>query len=396
MYIFSNYPIWLLSLAVVFFLAWFIQIIIQLTVQRQVLSRCKSERRKVDVTFVDDKPGVSVIVYAHNQAEALLRNLPMLLDNNYPNFEVIVVDDMSCDDTLNVLTIMEQRSENIFHTKITDKVRTMSHRKLAVMLGARAAHNDIIITTQAQCMPVSQDWISCVVRNFTPWTDIVIAPVVFEGRTGIVSRFCQYDLFQRLVMMFGLTMAIRPFAGWGKNLAFRKGILFADGNKAFNSHLNIHPGEDDLFVAQMATRNNVAVECTPEAMMIDQQSPLHVAWSKDRLNRAFTGRQYAFAPMFVKGLDVSTRYLCVLPGLALLAIGIMKLSWIKFAIILALMLIRMSVISSLAYLTSKELGIHRYLLSPIVYELFTPIVDIWFRLKASIRRKQFNVGRLGN
>lgn len=389
-----NYPLYIIILAAVFCVSWLVQVILQLSVNRQVLSRCKSEKRHEDVTFTDEKPGVSVVVYAHNQGEALMRNLPSLLDNDYPNFEVIVVDDMSRDETQDVLTIMEQRSDNLIHTKVTDKVRTMSHRKLALLLGVKAAHNDIIITTTAQCAPAGKEWISSMVRNFTSWTDFVLGPVVFEGRTGLVARFCQYDLFQRMVQLFGLTLAIRPFAGWGNNMAFRKHLLFDNNNKAFHSHLNIHPGEDDLFVAAMGRKGGVAVECTPESLIINQDSPLKKAWSRDRLNRAFTGKRYAFGPMFVKGLDTLTRYLCVLPGLALVVLSAISLDWVMLAVALVLLIGRMALNVSLAYLTSKELGIHRYLLSPIFYDLYTPLVDLWFWLRASVRTRMFYVGRV--
>ena len=389
-----NYPLYIIILAAVFCVSWLVQVILQLSVNRQVLSRCKSEKRHEDVTFTDEKPGVSVVVYAHNQGEALMRNLPSLLDNDYPNFEVIVVDDMSRDETQDVLTIMEQRSDNLIHTKVTDKVRTMSHRKLALLLGVKAAHNDIIITTTAQCAPAGKEWISSMVRNFTSWTDFVLGPVVFEGRTGLVARFCQYDLFQRMVQLFGLTLAIRPFAGWGNNMAFRKHLLFDNNNKAFHSHLNIHPGEDDLFVAAMARKGGVAVECTPESLVINQDSPLKKAWSRDRLNRAFTGKRYAFGPMFVKGLDTLTRYLCVLPGLALVVLSAISLDWVMLAVALVLLIGRMALNVSLAYMTSKELGIHRYLLSPIFYDLYTPLVDLWFWLRASVRTRMFYVGRV--
>lgn len=389
-----NYPLYIIILAAVFCVSWLVQVILQLSVNRQVLSRCKSEKRHEDVTFTDEKPGVSVVVYAHNQGEALMRNLPSLLDNDYPDFEVIVVDDMSRDETQDVLTIMEQRSDNLIHTKVTDKVRTMSHRKLALLLGVKAAHNDIIITTTAQCAPAGKEWISSMVRNFTSWTDFVLGPVVFEGRTGLVARFCQYDLFQRMVQLFGLTLAIRPFAGWGNNMAFRKHLLFDNNNKAFHSHLNIHPGEDDLFVAAMARKGGVAVECTPESLIINQDSPLKKAWSRDRLNRAFTGKRYAFGPMFVKGLDTLTRYLCVLPGLALVVLSAISLDWVMLAVALVLLIGRMALNVSLAYLTSKELGIHRYLLSPIFYDLYTPLVDLWFWLRASVRTRMFYVGRV--
>ena len=114
-----GYSIIILSLAAVVVAAWLIQMILLLVVNRRVLSQIKSEKKDSLALAAEDKPGVSVLIYAHNQGDSLMRNLPVLLDNDYPDFEVIVIDDMSCDDTQNVLTIMEQRSEHFFHTKIT-------------------------------------------------------------------------------------------------------------------------------------------------------------------------------------------------------------------------------------------------------------------------------------
>lgn len=389
-----NYPLYIIVLAVVFAASWLIQFILQLSINHRVFRRCKAEIHMKKVSFAEAKPGVSVIVYAHNQGEALMHNLPILLNNDYPDFEVIVVDDMSNDDTQDVLTILEQRSERLYHTKLTDKVRTMSHRKLALLLGVKGAHCDIILTTKAQCVPASKNWISSMVRNFTERTDFVLGPVAFENRTGLVSRFYQYDLFQRMVSLFGLTMSICPFAGWGNNMAFRKHLLFDDNNKAFSSHLNIHPGEDDLFVAAMSRRGNVAVECTPDSMIIDQETPVKKAWSKDRLNRAFTGKRYAFAPKFIKRLDYLTRYLCVLPGLALAVLAAITFDWIPLSVVLSLLVLRMILNSTTAYLTSKALGIRRYLFSPIFYDLWIPIVDLWYRMRASVGTRSFYVGRV--
>lgn len=389
----QNYPLYILIMCIVFLAAWLIQLVLLLTIQRPVLARCKRKNREGDLTD-DAKPGVSVIVYSQNQGEALLRNLPTLLDNDYPNFEVIVVDDCSCDDTQNVLTIMEQRNENIFHTNLTDRIKNMSHRKLALLLGVKAAHNDIILTTKAQCVPASKSWINKMVRNFSPKTDFVIGPMVFEGRSGLIPRFCQYDLFQRMVNMFGVTMSYCPFAGWSDNMAFRKHLIFDNNNQAFNTHLQLHPGEDDLFINAMAKGRNVAVECSYDSMVIRQESPLRVAWKKDRQNRAFTSKFSRLTPKVIKCLDYLTRYACAGVGVALIVWSAITMSWIPLAVAAALLLIRVSLVAVFSYQTARNLRIHRYFFSPIVYDLWIPIVDLWYWLSVSTNNRHFYVSRV--
>lgn len=350
-------------------------------------------------------PGVSIIVYSHNQGEALVRNLPILLSQDYPAYEVIVIDDTSRDETPDVLTMMDQRYEHFFHTRIDEKVRTMSHPKLAVLLGTKAAHYELVVLTHAQCMPGSDKWLRNMMSHFSdPQVEVVLGPVAYERRSSFLSRFAQYDLFHRMAQMFGLTLAVRPYAGWGQNMAFRKDTFYANRSQGYQRHLNIQPGEDDLFVSDVANGRNVAVECQPESLMTDQTSPLFLGWSIDRLNRGFTSRLYAKAPAVVKVLDSVTRYLTLLPGLALLALSIygaltnaaLQLdSYIAAGIIALLLLIRAIVLAYTEASLSKALRQRQYISWPLFMDLYLPVLDAWFRIKALIKRKSFGVGYIG-
>jgi len=389
-----TFPVWLVVVSSLFLFAWIVQFCIQLIVHRAALRHAKKEASS-QVTFIEDTPGVSVVVYTHNQGEELLRNLPIILDNDYPNFEVIVVDDGSCDFTSDVLTQMQQRSEHFSHTQLAERVRNVSRRKMAMMLGVKAAQYDIVLMTEAQCMPVSPHWIANMVRQFNNWTDVVLGPSAYETRTGMINRFYQWDLFQRMNYMMGLTLTTAPYGGWSTNIAFRKNIFFANHNEALSGHLNIHPGADDLFVKAVYRHGNVAVECSPEALLLNQQSPLRYAWKKDRLNRAFTARFYCHSPKMVKHLDSLTRYMVVMTGWFLLAYGIWTQNWLLLGIVGLLLLLHYLFLILTPYQLSKHLGIHRYIFAPLVTELYTPLVDIWYRIKASINPDQFYVARIG-
>lgn len=400
-----DYPSWIVALVAIFVVAWLIQIILNLVVW-QGLKR-QAARQAQNPTFVGaNQPGVSVLVYSHNEAESLARNLPILLNQNYPNYEVIVLDDNSRDNTQDVLTMMDQRSDILFHSKIDEKTRAMSHKKLAVLLGTKSSHNDIILMTHAQCMPASADWISGMVSHFVnPRVEVVLGPVVYERRTSFLSRFCQYDLFQRLSLMFGITLSMKAFAGWGQNLAFRKETFYANRGQGFQRHLKMQPGEDDLFVADVARNGNVAVDCTPNTVMTDQSKPLFINWSIDRLNRGFTSRLYPWIPAVVKFFEYLTRYLTVLPGLALIAYALMRIlngdggvhqnAWIAFGAVLAMLLIRLGLIVYTYVSSAKALKQHPIISWPIICDLYTPFVDLWFRCKALIYHKRFDVSKVG-
>ncbi len=400
----TDYPLWIVVLAVLFVLAWLVQVVLNLVVWQGV-KRHAARQAQNPPSAEGEQPGVSVLVYSQNEADSLARNLPLLLAQNYPKYEVIVLDDNSLDDTQDVLKMMDQRSDILMHTKIDDTTRAMSHKKLAVLLAAKSSHYDIILMTHAQCMPASADWISGMVRHFTnPGVEVVLGPVVYERRTSFLSHFCWFDLFQRLLLVFGITLSFRAFAGWGQNLAFRKDTFYANRSQGFQRHLKMQPGEDDLFVADVARKDNVAVDCTPGTVMTDQSKPVFINWSIDRLNRGFTSRLYPSLPAVVRMVEYLTRYLTVLPGVALVVYALMRIfgsegtllnAWIMVMVTLSLLLVRLGLIVYTHVASAKALQVHPIVSWPILADLYTPFVDLWFRLKALRYSKQFSVGKVG-
>lgn len=386
-------PLWLQILCLGFASVWVIQLTLMLTIRIRPLWRIRKERLH-KVPMVDELPPVSIVVYAHNQAEDLQRNLPLLLGCNYPDFEVIVVDDGSTDETEDVLTRMDQISVHFFHTTIAERIQTVSRRKLAMLLGVKAAHNEIVLMTQAQCAPATTDWLTSIGRLFAPSVDAVVGPVVYESRTGFMNRFYQWDFFERLLTMYSLTSAVKTYGGWSYNMAFRKSVFFEEKNRAIQSHLGIHPGEDDLFLNAITKKKNIALACNSDAMVINQQTPIDYNWKRERLNRAFTHRRYFFLPRLFKLLEVCCRYLAFLSGVTVIGATAWCQSWWMMGIAIFLFLTLVVGRWMIPYYFAKKFGVHRYKVSPLVYALWTPLVDLWFAVRVLFKSGQFYVGRI--
>lgn len=386
-------PFLLQVLCVGFLTVWAFQLFYMLFVRIRPLWRFRKERLR-KVPMVDGLPPISVVVYAHNQSEVLQNNLPVLLDCHYPDFEVIVVDDGSTDDTESVLTQMDQRSEHFFHTTISERVQTVSRRKLAMLLGVKAAHNDIVLMTHAQCMPASPDWLTAMGRLFTPKVDAVIGPVVYENRVGVLNRLYQWDFFDRLMTMMGLTLSVNTYGGWCYNLAFRKEVFFADKNRAIQHYLGLRPGEDDLFLTEITKKNNVTVACSAEAVIVNQQNDIHYSWKRERMNRAFTKQYYFKLPLILTGMEIVTRFVGFLAAIGVIAWSAMLASWWVMGIAIGLVVINALIYDLTPYFLSKKLYLHRYKMVPLLFALWTPLVDLYFALYALIKSHQFYVGRI--
>lgn len=386
-------PFWLQVLCVGFCTVWALQLFYMLFVRMRPLCRFRKERLH-KVPEVEDLPPISVIVYAHNQSDVLQNNLPVLLDSHYPDFEVIVVDDGSTDDTESVLTQMDQRSEHFFHTTISERVQTVSRRKLAMLLGVKAAHNDIVLMTQAQCLPASPEWLKAIGKHFTPKVDAVFGPVVYENRVGALNRIYQWDFFDRMISMMGMTLSVNTYGGWCYNMAFRKEVFFADRNKAIQRYLGLRPGEDDLFLTEITKRNNVTVACSAEALVYNQQNDIHYCWKRERLHRAFTHRYYFHLPSLLFHLDTLTRYLFAGASVAVITWSAMLASWWVMGIAIALFLINVLTYALIPYFVGKKLRVHRYKFMALLFALWTPVIDMYFYIHALVKSHQFYVGRI--
>lgn len=391
--IWLSLPFWLQALCIGFASVWLIQVVLFLVINIRPLVHISGEK-KHKYPEAESLPPISVVVYAHNQSEDLLRNLPVLLDSPYPDFEVIVIDDGSSDETKDVLTQLDQRSEHFFHTTIAEHVQTVSHRKLALLLAVKAAHNEIVLMTQAQCIPATPNWLASIGRKFATGVDAVIGPVVYENRVGLLNRFYQWDFFERMLRMMELTMAVKTFGGWGYNMAFRKEVFYANHNRALQRYLGMHPGEDDLFLNEVTKGNNVVVACSSDAVIINQQSPIHYNWKRERLNRAFTQRYYFAITLFFKHFDVLTRYLCIFSGLGVIGWSAWIQSWWVMGTAIALLFLHGLGYALINYFICKGLRIHRYLILPLIGSFFTPVVDMIFNLRVMLKSHQFYVGRV--
>lgn len=369
----------------VFIFAWIVQLALLLVLWLSPLRKLKKLKKEGVPNYEDFASdaftgAVSVIVYAKNHSDQLRELLDSLLVQNYPDYEVIVVNDDSFDDTIDVLTSYSLRFPNCTYTQIGDKVRSISHRKLALLLGVKKAKGDYIITTNAHCIPASPNWISCMVRQFKDnGVEAVLGPVCFSEKSG---AFYRYDLFRRMKRLFGLTLMCKPYAAWSQNMAFTKEAFWRYENKEALKYLNLAPGEDDIFITSISKSDNVRVECSAEALILECEQPVRPFWSIDRLTRAFTSTFYKKLPLLWNSIEVVTKYLTVIVGLGIVGWTAWNMMWVEFGIVLSLLLIRIGLLLYTDISLAKALKVK---VSPVVgllLDLFMPLVDLWFNIKA--------------
>jgi len=206
---------------------------------------------------------ISVIISARNEADNLPVNLPLILEQNYPDFEVVVINDCSVDDSENVLKEIQKKYPHLKIVTVAENDRFKTGKKFALTMGIKASKNEHLLFTDADCKPPSADWITRMAANFSGPTEIVLGYSPYYKTSGFLNSFIRFETLKTAINYLSAALAGNAYMGIGRNLAYTKTLFFK--NKGFAAHMHVMSGDDDLFVNQNATADNTAIEIHPDA-----------------------------------------------------------------------------------------------------------------------------------
>ncbi|HZH69666.1 MAG TPA: glycosyltransferase [Flavobacteriaceae bacterium] len=228
---------------------------------------------------------VSVIICAKNEADKLRVILPKMFSQNYPNFEVIVVNDASSDNTSELLKEFSKAHPQLQIVEVQNNEAFWANKKYALTLGIKKAKNNILLFTDPNTLPISNEWIATLAGQFNAQKQLLLGHICIPKNFGFWNVLMRFDNCNRSLFNFSLAKAGLPFSSNGKNLGYTAELFYA--HRGFMSHMNIRAGEDELFINEAATGKNTAVCDHPNAFIRLQQLPLNkkdwIAHKKRRL-----------------------------------------------------------------------------------------------------------------
>lgn len=236
---------------------------------------------------------VSIIIAARNELENLQRNLITILEQDYPNFEVVVVNDCSWDGSQAWLEELQQSYPRLKVSQLIEQEKYPTGKKFALTIGIKAAKHDLLLFTDADCEPTSNQWLRLMQSKFVTGKEIVLGFSPYRKHKGFLNRFIRFETLITAQFYFSRAIAGKAFMGVGRNLAYRKELFFK--HKGFASHQHILSGDDDLFVNEAATATNVAVELDPASFVFTEPKKTMSAWSSQKSRHMSTGKYYKTA-----------------------------------------------------------------------------------------------------
>ena len=234
---------------------------------------------------------ISVIICAKNEADNLKNNLPSILSQAYSNFEVVLINDYSSDNTLEV---MQSFAHDYDHIKIVD-VKPIEafwgNKKYALTLGIKAAKHNTLLFTDADCKPVSKHWISTMTERFDTKKALVLGYGPYQKIKGsFLNALIRFETFMTAVQYFSYTLIGQTYMAVGRNLAYKR-ELFYEAN-GFMSHMKVQSGDDDLFVNQVATSKNTSICIAKESFTESIPKKTFASWFLQKRRHISTASHY--------------------------------------------------------------------------------------------------------
>lgn len=367
----------LLGIFLLFVISCAVQIFYYLYFYLSVHTRATPEIKPEDKTPY--KP-VSVIICARNEAENLRNFLPSVLGQDYPDFEVIVVNDCSEDETYVVLADLMERYPNLRVSAINKDPKFMHYKKFAQFIGIKAARNEILLFTDADCSPVSPDWIKGMCRHFEGNTKYVLGYGGYAKEQGILNSYIRNDTFIIALQYLGLANRGIPYMGVGRNLAYLRSEFFTNGG--FGQYSHLASGDDDLFINSNARAENTRTEYSREAHTRSIPCSTFEEWIKQKKRHLTTGKYYKPLHKFLLILEPSSRILFYTIFIVLLSFQYL---WIEVLAVFSLRLATQITVFSLAQKKLKEPGLIPYTL---LFDIFSPVINTTLYLASNITSKR--------
>jgi len=274
---------------------------------------------------------VSIIICARNEDDNLTEFLPKILVQDYPEFEVIVVNDCSIDNTENVIDEFAKIFPNLKKVTIKEDDYYKHGKKFAVMVGIKGTKYDNLLFTDADCFPANENWLKDMASGFVNKKEIVLGYGAYKKDDGFLNKLIRFDTFLIATNYLSAAIKGKAYMGVGRNLAYKKDLFYKQ--KGFSKHYHITSGDDDLFINQASTQENTNVVVSSNAITYSLAKTNFTDWKRQKQRHLTTAPhynsnsrtkitlgytfQYGFHLIFLSVLIFKTTFIAALAGFIL-------------------------------------------------------------------------------
>ena len=318
-------------------ISFYIATAIQLIIYFIIYGRLVFFNKKTNGSNV--KEAVSVVIVARNEYLNLKNFLPKILEQDYPDYEVIIVNHASVDETNFLIKEFQQKYPHLKYLELKEDINFFQGKKFPLSMGIKSAKNDILLFTDADCIPQSDKWISEMASSYEEKTEVVLSYGAYIEKKGFLNKLIRFDTIRVAISYLSFAKWRLPYMGVGRNLSYRKHLFYQQGG--FMSHYKIKSGDDDLFVNKAANYKNCRIVLNENSKTLSIAEANFSDWFRQKRRHLSTGGNYKFFHLFLLGIiDLSQLlffglavFLLILNPQDLIIISLLALRTIIFIII---------------------------------------------------------------
>jgi glycosyltransferase involved in cell wall biosynthesis len=240
---------------------------------------------------------VSIIICAKNEAKNLQKNIPYILSQTYGDFEIIVVNDNSTDNSLEILLDFQFKFPNF--TIVNLQQATLPGKKEALSAGIQKARFDIVLLTDADCRPASKNWLDHMQKALDGNIEIGLGHGPFFSKKSFLNLFIRFESIYTAINYQSFALAGLPYMGVGRNLIYRKSLFEKAGG--FQKHAHLASGDDDLFINSVAHKSNTALILEPSAFVFSEAKSSWPGYYIQKTRHLTTGSSYKLTHKILLG-----------------------------------------------------------------------------------------------
>ncbi|TAG99927.1 MAG: glycosyltransferase [Sphingobacteriales bacterium] len=251
---------------------------------------------------------VSVVVCARDEAGNLARNLPGVLVQKYPTtHEVIVVNHNSQDDTRYLLDEFKKTFKQLNPVNLTQEALGIPGKKYPLSIGIKEAKHEVMLLTDADCVPASEFWIEQMQNGYSNGVEVVMGYGSYHKKPGLLNKLIRFETFHTALQYLSYALAGMPYMAVGRNLSYKKDVFLR--NKGFSSLNHVPGGDDDLFINKVATKENTNVVLHPDAFTLSEPKKTVSDWIRQKNRHYSTGKYYKSKHKLLLGIYTFTHFL---------------------------------------------------------------------------------------
>jgi cellulose synthase/poly-beta-1,6-N-acetylglucosamine synthase-like glycosyltransferase len=312
-------------------------------------------------------PPVSVIICARNEADNLRNFLPSILEQDYPEFEVIVVNDCSEDNSYEVLGKYLTQYPNLKISTVNKDPKFTHNKKFAQFIGIKASKNEILLFTDADCQPESEKWLEGMTSHFDDKTTFVLGYGGYLNEKGLLNKYIRYDSMTIAMQYLGMAIRGIPYMGVGRNLAYRRSAFFA--NKGFGGHTHLASGDDDLFINTNASKFNTRVEFSKHTHTRSVPYSSVREWVTQKKRHLTTAPYYKLKDKLLLITEPLSRVIFYTAFIALLSFSFLH------PVVLAIFGLRLLTQIIVLILVQKKLNEPGLIAYSLIFDIFSPVIN---------------------